>query len=294
MPVRSMRYELPGILVLDDAASDPAPVVLDSPHSGGIYPPEFQHSCPIEALRPTEDSHVDRLFEAAPGHGAALLAGLFPRAFIDPNRAEDDIDVQMFDRPWPGQAHPSDKARVGMGLIRRVCRPGMPMYDRKLRPDEVRARIERYYRPYHAALADLIERRYATFGAVWYMNCHSMPSTGAFGAGAMWDRADFVLGDRDGTACEPGYLRLVERVLTGFGYSVRINDPYKGVELVRRWGKPRQGLHALQIEVNRRLYMNEITLVPNGRFETLQSEMGQLVEAIAAYARDQLTAIAAD
>jgi N-formylglutamate amidohydrolase len=284
-----------GVLVRHAPLGAPGPVVFDSPHSGSDYPPDFDFSCPFKLLRQAEDAHVDALFAAAPEHGAILIAALFPRSYIDVNRGLEDIDQQLLDRPWPGPIAASDRARVGMGLVRRICKPSLAMYSRKLTPAEINHRIDSYYRPYHRAVGDAIDRASARFGAVWHVNCHSMPSSrGVRGPVAGWERADFVLGDRDGSTCAAGFRDMVQGTLERMGYDVRINDPYKGVELVRRFGQPRAGRHSLQIEVNRRLYMNEDTLERTTGFAKLKHDIDVLVAAIAAYANDQLTAAAAD
>jgi N-formylglutamate amidohydrolase len=290
-----MSHVEPGVFIRHDPLAAPSPVVFDSPHSGSEYPADFGFSCPFKLLRHAEDAHVDTLFGAAPSFGATLIAALFPRSYIDPNRALEDIDQQLLDQPWPGPVSASDRARVGMGLVRRVCKPGLAMYDRKLTVAEVKSRIERYYRPYHQGVADAIDRAFGRFGAVWHVNCHSMPSsTAPRTLSHAWDRADFVLGDRDGTTCDPGFRTMVQTTLERLGYDVRVNDPYKGVELVRRFGAPQRGRHSLQIEINRRLYMNEDTLERNQGFGRLKQNIDVLVASITAYADGQLTAAAAD
>jgi len=271
------------------------PVVFDSPHSGDQYPADFDYSCPLRLLRQAEDSHVDALFAGAPATGATLVAALFPRSYIDVNRSIEDIDLQLIDGHWPGPVAASDRARVGMGLVRRICKPGLAMYSRKLTVEEIRRRIDLYYRPYHQAVADAIDGASGRFGAAWHVNCHSMPSSrGPRGPVSGWERADFVLGDRDGTTCGIGFRQMIRVTLERMGYEVRINDPYKGVELVRRFGRPEVGRHSLQIEVNRRLYMNEETLERTAGFARLKRDIDALTQAIAAFAADQLTAAAAD
>jgi N-formylglutamate deformylase len=290
-----MSHTEPGVFVRHDPLAAPSAVVFDSPHSGSEYPADVDFACPLKLLRHAEDAHVDALFDAAPRFGATLIAALFPRSYIDPNRGVEDIDQQLLDQPWPGPVSTSDRARVGMGLVRRVCKPGLAMYDRKLTVKEIQHRIDRYYRPYHRGVADSIDRASARFGAVWHINCHSMPSSTAPRIPAHgWDRADFVLGDRDGTTCDPGFRILVQTTLERLGYDVRINDPYKGVELVRRHGAPKQGRHSLQIEINRRLYMNEDTMERNQGFARLKHDLDTLVAAITSYADGQLTQAAAD
>jgi N-formylglutamate amidohydrolase len=237
-------------------------------------------------LRSAEDLYVDDLFGAAPEHGASLLAALFPRSYIDVNRTLDDLDPALLDEPWPGPLDPGEKTKLGIGLVRRFAKPGLPVYERKLSVAEVEARIARYYRPYHAALDAICDRLHGKFGVVWHVNCHSMQSTGSAmtsdGPGAA--RAAFVLGDRDGTTCEPELTDFVRRVLTGRGYEVKVNDPYKGVELVRRHGRPAANRHSLQIEINRGLYMNEATLEKSAGYDRLKADLTHLVEALAAFA----------
>jgi N-formylglutamate amidohydrolase len=277
-----------------DPTTGQSPLVFDSPHSGTLYPRDFKFSCPRDVLRQAEDSFVDDLYAAAPKHGAVLLAAQFPRSYIDVNRAIDDIDPQLLATPWPATVRPSEKSRVGMGLVRRICRPGMPVYDHKLTVGEVQARIEKYYLPYHAELRSVIDAGINHFGAVWHINCHSMPSSSVGGSNSEWDRADFVLGNRDGTTCSSDFAQFVTSVLEKLGYTVRLNDPYKGVEIVRRYGKPAQGVHSLQIEINRRLYMNEDTIKPNAGYAKLKRDLTKLIAALRDYTNDQLLSAAAD
>lgn len=294
-PPEAAVSEIPGVLLRTEPRIASVPVVLDSPHSGNHYPADFDFTCPLPGLRRAEDAHVDILFANAPRFGAGLLSALFPRSYIDVNRSIDDIDSQLLAEPWPGPVRESEKGRVGMGLVRRICRPGVPIYDRRLRVSEIRHRIDTYYRPYHAALSEMLSAAYRQFGAVWHLNCHSMPSMSAALASRLgWERADIVLGDRDGTTCDPAFLAMVREAFESFGYTVATNDPYKGVELVRRHGKPDQGLHSLQIEINRRLYMDEETLEPNRGFPILRDHLDKVVATVCDYARDQLIAAAAD
>jgi len=260
------------------------PLVFDSPHSGTDYPADFDHVAPRAIVRQAEDTHVALLYRAAPARGATLIEALFPRAYIDPNRHVSDIDAALLDGAWPGPVTASRKTELGIGLVWRLAEGGTPMYSRKLAVAEVQRRIEQYYEPYHAALTRTLDDQFAAFGAVWHLNCHSMPAVG----GVMSDdpgraRADFVLGDRDGTTCEPEFTEFVAEVLRAMGYMVAINDPYKGVELVRRHGRPDRRRHSLQIEANRRLYMEETTLEKNVGFTALQANLTQLVASLRGY-----------
>ena len=277
-----MSFVIEDVLVRHDPAGRRLPVLLDSPHSGAVYPPDFGYVCPLPVLRQAEDSYVDELFGAAPEYGATLLCALFPRTYIDPNRAIDDLDPKLLDGPWPGPLHPTEKSAGGLGLIRTLCRPGLPLYDGKLNVGEVAARIERYYQPYHLQVAGVIDAHMAAFGASWHVDCHSMPSAGDGGG------ADFVVGDRDGTTAERGFVEFVARTLRGYGYAVAINHPYKGVELVRRYGDPARGRHSIQLEVNRRLYMNEETLEKHAGFLVVQRDLTALIRQVCAYAESRV------
>ncbi len=289
-----MAQPPPDILIRHEPKGPASPLVFDSPHSGRHYPADFMFTCPQDVLRQAEDSFVDDLYGRAPDYGAILIAAQFPRAYIDVNRAVDDIDPQLIAGQWPTSTHPSEKSRVGMGLVRRICRPGLPVYDHKLSVREVQERIHKYYLPYHDELRAAIEGVTARFGATWHVNCHSMPSASAGGGAPGWDRADFVLGDRDGSTCASDFTQFVARVLQTMGYSVRLNDPYKGVEIVRRYGRPGHGVHSLQVEVNRRLYMHEDTVKPNAGYAKLKRNLTTLVSEMRGYANDQLMSAAAD
>jgi N-formylglutamate deformylase len=265
------------------------PLVLDSPHSGTDYPADFGPGIPLEALRSSEDSFVDDLYAAGPALGATLVAAKFPRCYIDPNRSLLDIDASLLAAPWPGPAIPSRKTELGIGLIWRVIDSGDPIYSRKLSVDEVRHRIVDYHQPYQRAVKDALDDACEHFGAVWHINCHSMPAlSGKISEeGPGKPRADFVLGDRDGTTCEPEFTAFVAQTLRAMGYDVKVNDPYKGVELVRAFSDPAAHRHSLQIEANRKLYMDERTREKNANFTRFQADIGRMLAAVAAYAQER-------
>lgn len=279
-----MGLVIEDVLVRDDPVGDPVPVVFDSPHSGVNYPRDFDFICPLAALRQAEDTYVEELFAAAPEFGATLLYALFPRSYIDVNRAADDIVPSLLEEPWPGVLRPSEKSAVGLGLIRSQIRPGQPLYDGRLSVAAVAERIDRYYRPYHFQTAEILDGLAARFGAAWLVDCHSMPSAG-LPAGRRGGRGvDFVIGDRDGTTSERGFVDYLAVRLRAMGYSVALNQPYKGVEMVRRYGDPARGRHAVQLEINRSLYMNEETLEKKADFDELRSAMTALAADVCAYA----------
>ena len=276
----------PQILECTTPDTGVVPVVLDSPHSGEISPGDFEHNVSPQRLRLTVDAYVDELFARGPQFGATLLRALFPRTYIDPNRGLDDVDEDMLDEPWPDAINPGIKVTQGIGLVARRDLYGA-IYRRKLRVDEVRARIDDYYQPYHRALAGAIERHWQTFGAVWHINCHSMRSLAKLRTQGLTQRADICVGDRDGQTADSAFRELVVETLRGLGYQVAVNDPYKGVELVSRYSDPAKRRHSIQIEIARSLYMNENLVERNTGFAQVQADMSRLVEVVCEYAREE-------
>jgi N-formylglutamate deformylase len=281
----SQNTAIPPVSVLRPAQGA-LPIVIDSPHSGTAYPADFGYSAPFELLRRGEDLYVDRLYAHAPAHGATFVAANFPRAYIDPNRLLADIDEALLDAPWPGEVAAGPKTKLGIGLIWRLLGK-VPVYQRKLTVAEVQARIERCYKPYHAALDQAIADAYSNFGAVWHLNVHSMPDDSYVRLG-LPDKplADFVLGDLDGrTAGEP-LMALIEGVLREQGYSVARNDPFKGVEIIARNGRPAEMRHSLQIEIKRSCYADVERHQPNAGFERVQRALEAMLAALAVHVRD--------
>jgi N-formylglutamate deformylase len=260
------------------------PLVLDSPHSGTEHPKDFGHACDPHVLRQAEDTHVEKLYDFAPQLGVAWIEALFPRSYLDANRNTTEIDDSMFDEPWPDpvatDAATMTKVRLGKGLIWRCTDDGVPLYARRLTAREVQARIERCWRPYHAAVAQAIAAAHARHGYSIHINCHSMPAVSGSHATEFPGlvHADFVIGDRDGSSADPALSRKVCDHLKALGYSVEYNHPYKGVELVRRYGDPVHDKHSIQVEINRKLYMNEETLELHAGHEPLKRSLRSMVE----------------
>jgi N-formylglutamate deformylase len=262
------------------------PLVLDSPHSGIDYPEDFAHACDRAVLRQAEDTHVEKLYDFAPRLGVAWIEALFPRSYLDANRNITELDVTMLDGAWPDpvetDAAALGKVRLGKGLVWRLTDEGVPIYERPLTVAEVRQRIDRCWRPYHQAVAAAIDEAHARHGYSIHLNCHSMPSVaGAYATetpGVV--HPDFVIGDRDGTSADPRLSALVCGHLRQHGYAVAYNQPYKGVELVRRHSDPARHRHSIQVEINRKLYMDEATLALHAGFEPLRRDLRALVEML--------------
>lgn len=261
------------------------PLVFASPHSGSDYPPEFVSGVKLSflALRRSEDAFVDRIFGAAPQAGAPLLRAHFPRVYIDPNREPYELDPDMFDAPLPDYVNGrSPRVAAGLGTVAKVVATGELIYHRKLSFAHARERIERHYFPYHRALAELIDATQRRFGYSLLIDCHSMPSVGGpmdSDPGAR--RLDFVLGDCFGTSCSPAVVRFVERALGDLGYSVERNVPYAGGFTTRHYGRPAEGRHALQIEINRALYMDEHRIEPNEGLARVTADVSRVIASLA-------------
>ncbi len=261
-------------------------LVLDSPHSGTDYPPDFAYACPLPTLRRAEDTHVEKLYDFAPGLGAGWVEAFFPRSYLDANRDTTEVDVDLFDEAWPHAVSDDPrvmgKVRLGKGLIWRTTDEGLPIYQRKLSVAEVQARIAQCWQPYHAAVAQAIDAAHARHGYSIHINCHSMPAIASASATDFPGEAhaDFVVGDRDGSTAAAPLSRLVCEHLKSLGYSVAYNHPYKGVELVRRYGAPQQQRHSIQLEINRKLYMSEETLEISDGFAPLKASLQSLVQLL--------------
>ncbi|MGE0224506.1 MAG: N-formylglutamate amidohydrolase [Acetobacteraceae bacterium] len=259
-----------------------APVIFASPHSGRVYTETFLAASRLDALglRRSEDSFVDDLFAAAPEHGAPLLSATFPRAWCDVNREAWELDPAMFADPLPPWVN-TTSARVGAGLgtIARVVASGEGIYRGKLRFADAEERVETCWRPFHDTLTALISATYAMYGFCLLIDCHSMPSAGHMSRSGL-RQPDFILGDAHGTACSPRITRFVERTLSDLGYTVRRNDPYAGGFITRHYGRPRERIHALQIEVARSLYMDEVRIEQSAGFAGIQRDLTVLIAAI--------------
>ncbi len=256
------------------------PLVFASPHSGRSYPASFMAAARLDpmALRRSEDAFVEELFADAPDIGAPLLAATFPRVFCDVNREPWELDPAMFDGPLPSWVNSSSpRVGAGLGTIARVAGGGEPVYRRKLRFAEAEERIRNCWQPYHAALAALIAETRSQFGYCLLVDCHSMPAHPAHAA----NPPDFVLGDAHGTACAPRVTRAVEECLSGLSYRTRRNDPYAGGYVTRHYGRPREAVHALQLEVARPLYMDEARLERLPGMVPLKRDLGRLMASLA-------------
>ncbi len=259
------------------------PVVVASPHSGRCYAPEFLSAARLDgqALRKSEDAFVDEIFAFAPQLGAPLLRALFPRAFLDVNREAYELDPDMFADRLPNYVNTrSPRVAAGLGTIARVVANGEEIYRTKLHFCDAVQRVTHFYHPYHDALKALIEATAKRFGHCILIDSHSMPSAASPERRRDGRRVDLVLGDRFGSACDPIVIDTAETLLRAKGYAVNRNTPYAGGFTTRHYGQPRTGVHALQIEINRGLYMDEATLARRSYLPVLGEHMAELIATL--------------
>ncbi|MCH9808734.1 MAG: N-formylglutamate amidohydrolase [Alphaproteobacteria bacterium] len=255
------------------------PVVFCSPHSGRIYPKHFLEQSALDprTLRRSEDCYVDLLYNCAPDYGAPLIAALFPRAYLDLNREPYELDPCLFGSKLPDYANAqSTRVLGGLGTIARIVGDGTEIYEGKLSLAAGLARIEGLYHPFHDALRELLDDTRLSFGHALLIDCHSMPSNSML-ASPPRARPDIVLGDRFGTSCDPQIVGFLRAVFEELGYAVHINRPYAGGFITEHYGRPTLGINAVQVEINRGLYLDEKSLEPLPGFERLQSDLETVV-----------------
>jgi N-formylglutamate amidohydrolase len=258
------------------------PVVFNSPHSGRCYAREFLASSCLDerAIRRSEDTYVDELFLPAVDRGAPLIKANFPRAWLDVNREPYELDPKMFAGSLPTFANVrSVRVAGGLGTIARIVSESEEIYAGPLTVEEALARIENVYKPYHRALRGLVARTHVDFGFAVLLDCHSMPSAVRGGPSRL--RPDIVLGDRYGASCSAELTDAVAQILSRLGYSVSRNKPYAGGFITEHYGQPGKGLHAMQIEINRCLYMDERTMQQTAGFQRLRGDLIRFVEELA-------------
>ena len=269
--------------VVRSPAEQRVPFVFNSPHSGSVYPLRFLAMSRLDpvSIRRSEDCYVDELFASAVTLGAPLLAANFPRAYLDANREPWELDPKMFSEPLPAHVN-ARSARVagGLGTIPRLVGEGQEIYAGKMPLAEGVDRVEHIYKPYHETLKRLLTTTHARFGYAVLIDCHSMPASIRVGDNGM--RPDFIIGDRFGVACAPALTEAAIRILSMQGYSVAHNKPYAGGFITEHYGRPARGLHALQIEVNRGLYMDERTLRRTAGFDRLARDLASFAADITA------------
>ncbi|GAA0870494.1 N-formylglutamate amidohydrolase [Brevundimonas basaltis] len=274
-----------GVVEVDEAPfilrapATPGPFVFASPHSGDIYPGDMGTAAGLgrASLRSAEDALVDRLIAPGQARGATLLLGLMGRAWVDLNRDPDDLDPVLIEGLDGRTASP--RAAAGYGVIPRLTGDGRPLYGRRLGADEAAARIARVHAPYHAALDGLMRAAHARHGAAFLVDWHSMPARATQGVGGARG-PDVVLGDRHGASCTADLTRQLRRAFEALGWRVALNQPYSGGWTTQRWGRPDDGFHAVQIELNRALYLDETTMEPGVGWSRCAAGVARVIEAL--------------
>lgn len=277
---------MPGVFSRQDPV-DSAPVVFDIPRSGAEYPRWFSCQAPMSSVQRSISSYVEELYARVPEARAHWLYASFPNVVIDPNRHESDIDPEQLDGSWPVPLRPSEKCRAGIGLIPMLA-GDVRLYASPLNVADVSRRLDELYYPYHRELARLLQSAKARTGAAYHLSCHSMGALNpATSKAAGQRRSDFDLGDRNGTTCEPRFVDFVSDCLKEFGYQVTVNEHFIGAEAVRKHGNPANGVHSLQIEMNRDLYMDEKAREKSRNFEQVQLHMLGLARKVVEYAESK-------
>jgi len=281
--------EIPPFVLFAGRNGQTVPFVFNSPHSGRHYPPRFLAMSRLDPLsiRRSEDCYVDELFSGALDVGATFLCANFPRAYLDANREPWELDPRMFRERVPPYANThSPRVMGGLGTLPRLVADGMDIYRHRLPLEEAMSRIEHYYMPYHATLRDLLYRTRTRFGHAILIDCHSMPSTIRTPQGNM--SPDIVVGDRFGTSASSDLSRLAVSLLAARGFAVEQNRPYAGGFITEHYGRPAQDVHALQIEVNRGLYLDDDTLERSDGFELLRQQLSEFIADLVSFSADIL------
>ena len=257
-----------------------APIVVASPHSGRAYGWDFMSRTVLdsERIRSSEDAYVDLLLDRVPGLGVPVLAAAVPRAVLDLNRAAEELDPAVVRDVPRGASNP--RVSSGLGVIPRVVAQGRAIYHGKISRDEAQQRIETVWRPYHAQLDALLSEAQAQFGQALLIDCHSMPHEAIEGAGGAKGTPEIVLGDRFGASADGAFVDVVEQVFVDLGFRVARNVPFAGAYTMQAYGKPAQGRHAVQIEIDRALYMDEQRVKPNDRFDGMREAMTEALSRI--------------
>jgi N-formylglutamate amidohydrolase len=290
MPAEAPPLADPPFVILRPEDAAPAPLVFASPHSGRFYPTEMMAASVLDAaaIRRSEDAFVDDLTAGATGHGAVVIQAAYARAYVDVNREPYELDASMFEDELPAfAATQTIRAAAGLGSIARVVGEGQEIYGRKLTFAEARRRIETVHEPYHAALRGLIDEAVERFGRAVLIDWHSMPSAatrGLWRGGELGGACDLVLGDRFGAACSSRFVATVQGAFEAMGYRVARNAPYAGGYTTQHYGAPERGVEALQIEINRAIYLDETTLALKPGFIPLKRDLERVFAAVAAWA----------
>jgi N-formylglutamate amidohydrolase len=277
-----MIHVEPGLYLRHEPAAAPAPLLVDVSRSGREYPPHYRTPLPFTTVHDNVSMYVDELWAGAPAVGGTLLYCMFPNTWIDVNRNESDMDPAVIDGPWLGELRPTKRTLEGLGLIKTKSRYGEPFQERSLTATEIEERLNLYYRPYHAELLRIANALHARFGVLRQISCHCMSALGApTHPDAGKPRADFCVSDLKGKTASKEAMALVVDTLRGYGYSVSVNEPYVGNELIARHGNPAHGIDSIQVEINKKLFMDVTTFRKTAGFAKLKVDLDRLLSVVA-------------
>jgi N-formylglutamate amidohydrolase len=276
----------PGLFLRYEPTAKPVPLLVDVSRSGREYPKEYRSPLPFTTVHDNVSMYVEDLWSGAPAAGGTLLFCSFPNTWVDVNRSELDMDPAIVDGEWPVPLQPSARTLEGLGLIKTKARYGEPFQERKLTVVEIQKRLNRYYRPYHTELKRIAENLHARFGRLLQISCHCMSAVGApTHPDAGKPRADFCVSDLKGKTARPEALALVVDTLKSYGYSVSVNAPYIGNELIRRIADPARGIDSIQVEINKKLFMDTKTFGATAGLSKVTADLDRLLGVLAASLR---------
>ncbi|WP_372052968.1 N-formylglutamate amidohydrolase (plasmid) [Tistrella mobilis] len=285
-----MAYLERGVFLRFDPTVPPVPLMVDVSRSGREYPAEFRSMVPFTVLHDNVSMYVDELWGDAPELGATMLYAMFPSFWIDANRNELDIDADLIDGEWPVPLNPTVSKR-GLGLLKSKSRYGEPVHERKLTVAEIMERLDKYHRPYYRELAQNIERMKQAYGFVYHLSCHCMSAVGApTHPDAGQERADFCVGNINGTSSSDGFIEFVAETIRARGYSCTINTPYTGGELNARFGKPAEGIESIMVEINKKLFMDTKSFRKTDGFDRVKADVAAILKTVADDARARVSA----
>jgi N-formylglutamate amidohydrolase len=277
-----MIHAEPGVFLRYPPAAEPQPLFVDISKSGIEYPKEFRSPVPFTALHDNVSMHVEDLLADAPRYGATMLYCCFAAAYIDVNRHELDLDPAVIEGQWPVPLQPKVRTLKGHGLIKTRSRYGEPVQEHKLTVAEIEERLERYYWPYHREMQRIVDELHGRFGVLRHISGHCMSAVGApTHIDPGMPRADFCISDFDGVSSSREFVDLLVDTLRGFGYSVAVNDPYFGNELIRRYGNPAHGIDSVHFEINKKLYMDTATFRKTDGYARVKADMDRLLQIVA-------------
>ena len=272
----------PGLFLRYEPDGGPAPLLVDVSRSGREYPAEYRSPLPFTTVHDNVSMYVDELWAGAPAAGGTLLYCCFPNTWVDVNRNESDMDPAVVDGNWPTELKPTARTLEGLGLIKTKSRYGESFQERRLTVGEIEERLNSWYRPYHAELKRLVEALHGRYGVLRQISCHCMSAVGApTHPDAGRPRADFCVSDIKGITASREAMALVVDTLKSYGYSVAVNDPYVGNELIGRHGNPAAGVDSIQVEINKKLFMDTRTFRKIPGFDRLKADLDRLLAVVA-------------